>query len=122
MTKSVVVLGVTHELQGPRFIGYVDDPSYPLLLKLSMRGVDFVFEEASGLGPSIAENLANSILGPGHYVDVDPSASQRGIYRIVAIDMGDGAIDRNNSPDRYVPIAVEPHKIREELWARRTGV
>jgi hypothetical protein len=49
MTRSVLVLGVAHELQGSKFQGYVDDPSHGVLLKISMHGVDFVFEEASGL-------------------------------------------------------------------------
>ena len=49
MTRSVLVLGVAHELQGSKFQGYVDDPSYGLPLKSSMHGVDFVFEEVSGL-------------------------------------------------------------------------
>ena len=73
MARSVLVLGVAHELQGSKFQGYVDDPSFGLLLKSSMNGVDFVFEETAGLGPSKAEDLANSILGTGHYVDIDPS-------------------------------------------------
>ena len=46
MTRSVLVLGVAHELQSSKFQVYVDDPSYGLLLQSSMHGVDFVFEEA----------------------------------------------------------------------------
>ena len=77
MTRSVLVLGVAHGLQGSKFQGYVDEPSHGLLLKSSMHGVDFVFEEASCLGPSKAEDLAISILGAGQYVDIDPSLSER---------------------------------------------
>jgi hypothetical protein len=46
MTRSALILGVAHELQGPGFLGYVHDPSYLLLVEGAMIGVDFVFEEA----------------------------------------------------------------------------
>jgi hypothetical protein len=78
MKKLAMVLAVPHQLQGLGFRGYVEDPSYPKLLKQFVReDVDFVFEEATGRGPTIAEGLTESLLGAGHYMDVDPPPTER---------------------------------------------
>ena len=73
MSKTVVVLAVPHQLQGPNFMGYVSDPTYSQLVSDFIKGerLDFVFEEARDRGPSTAEDLAKAILGPGHYLNVD---------------------------------------------------
>jgi hypothetical protein len=118
MAKSVTVLGVLHELQGPGFFNYVQDPSYPLLLKDVMRGIDCVFEEASGRGPSIAEDLAASLLGAGHYIDVDPARNERAKHGIPETTTGGGPIDLYNSPDSYVILLMDAQRLREELWIR----
>jgi hypothetical protein len=90
MRKSASVLGVPHQLQGPKFAGYVHNPTYSRFIEdLIKREVGFVFEEASGRGPSIAEDLAKSLLGSGHYLDVDPSRDERPKYGI-AMDVGGG--------------------------------
>ena len=53
-----------------------------LLNKLMIsEGVDFIFEEASGLGPTIAEKLALEQLAFGHYVDIDPARNDRPDFR-----------------------------------------
>jgi len=80
MSRLVIVLATHHELQGAeKRIGYLADPFYPMLLEqlIGDEGVDFVFEEASGLGPTIAEKLSLDKLGSGRYWDVDPSADER---------------------------------------------
>jgi hypothetical protein len=105
MTRSVLVLGVAHELQGSKLQGYVDDPSYGLLLKSSMHGVDFVFEEASGLGPSKVEDLAISILGAGQYVDIDPSLSERS--RVGATRLGRLVYRMRKYEQQYVDKGME---------------
>lgn len=72
--RSVLLLATLHEVQGlPEFPGSVEDPSYADGIESCIRSgrIDFVFEEAAGLGPSTAEQRANSLLGPGHYLDVD---------------------------------------------------
>jgi hypothetical protein len=78
MSQLVRLLAVPHQLQGPRFRAYVEDSSYLQLVEGFIKDdVDFVFEEASGHRPSIAEECGNSLLGPGHYSDIDPSRSER---------------------------------------------
>jgi hypothetical protein len=119
MTRSVLVLGVAHELQGSKFQGYVDDPSHGLLLKSSMHGVDFVFEEASGLGPSKAEDLAISILGAGQYVDIDPSLSERSSYGIPEVTAEGHAVAPMHSTESYCSLLMEAQRIREEVWIQR---
>jgi hypothetical protein len=119
MAKSVTVLGVLHDLQGPHFPGYVEDPSYPMLLESLMREIDCVFEEASGLGPSIAEDLAASHLGAGHYLDVDPPRNERAKYGIPEKTTDGCPIDPCNSPDTFAILFVDAQRLREELWIRR---
>jgi hypothetical protein len=66
--RPVLLLATLHEFQGfPGFQGSVEDPSYASGIESCIRSVriDFVFEEAAGLGPSTAEQRANSLLGPG---------------------------------------------------------
>jgi hypothetical protein len=58
-----------------------------------------VFEEASGRGPSIAEQLADSSQRPVQYVNFDPPPAERPKYGIAA-EVGSGrAIDQCNCPD-----------------------
>ena len=76
MNPRVTVLATLHVVQGAeKRVGNVHDPVYVALLEKLMlsEGVDFIFEEASGLGPTIAEKLALERLPFGHYVDIDPA-------------------------------------------------
>ena len=116
MDKSVLVLGVPHQLQGPHFENHVDDPSYRVLAESLIRNVDFVFEEAAGQGPSIAENLVNSIRGLDHYLDVDPSGDDRPKYGIGTIAQQNAYIDPKNSEDMYSRLLIDEQTKREELW------
>jgi hypothetical protein len=121
MTKSVAVLAVPHQLQGPGFRDYVEDPSYPLLLKLLMRvhDVDFVFEEAAGRHPSVADCSATAFHRPAQYLDIDPPPEERPKYGI-AMEVGGGAgIDPCHSPDYYESSKVDEQRKREELWVSR---
>jgi len=55
MTPRVTVLATLHAIQGAeKRLGNVHDPMYVALLNKLMvsEGVDFIFEEASGLGPT----------------------------------------------------------------------
>src|ERR1700676_779933 len=85
MTKHVTVFGVSHRIQGaPTRVANIDDPSYEVLIRrfLELERKDFVFEEASGLGPTFAEKVAIETLGSGKYRDVDPSRDERPKYEI----------------------------------------
>ncbi|HEV2341505.1 MAG TPA: hypothetical protein VGS15_06895 [Candidatus Acidoferrales bacterium] len=119
MSQSIVVLAVPHQLQGPGFLGYVDDPSYARLVEdLIADGVDFVFEEAAGRGPSTAKNLAILLLGPGRYLDVDPPPHERHKYGIGNTGGGDW-INPGVSSDYYESAIVEENGKREKLWTQR---
>ena len=80
ISPRVTVLATLHVVQGAeKRLGNVNDPMYVALLDKLMisEGVDFIFEEASGLGPTIAEKLALERLPFGHYVDIDPGSAER---------------------------------------------
>lgn len=122
MIPRVTVLATLHVIQGAeKRVGNVHDPMYVALLNklLLSEGVDFIFEEASGLGPTIAEKLALEQLAFGHYVDIDPARSDRP-------DLG---ISANSSEPNMIgtPPTVafanwqilEVHAKREELWLKR---
>lgn len=125
MNRLVVVLGTTHELQNAeKYWRSVDDPHFKSLLKMLVAedGIDFIFEEATGLGPTTAEKLALT-WGPDRYLDVDPPPCDREKFGIPEntnepIPLG--------SPFDFPPVAVsadrvfhEAHAKREEHWLRQ---
>jgi hypothetical protein len=126
MAKSMIVLSVPHQLQGPNFPQFVDDPTYREVIEHKIEnGVDFVFEEASGLGPTTAENIAASVLGPGHYLNVDPTPAERVQLSIGTAggttgigDVGE-AIMSGFSPDALEWTVVSEQRKREEIWLKR---
>jgi hypothetical protein len=128
--KSAIVLAVPHRLQGPGFEAFIKDPAYCKLLRRLIGSVDFVFEEAAGLGeaagcgPSIAEELAKSLLEPGRYLDIDPPKDQRTKHGLAEATGGVEAIDTDQVengqiPDEYRWEIVDEHRKREELWIQR---
>jgi len=84
MARRVTVLGTVHEIQGAEKEPWtnIDDPEYSVLVKHFLQGKDFLFEEASQLGPTKAKCLAEENLGNGHYLDVDPHRDDRFAYGI----------------------------------------
>jgi len=126
MSKSAAVLGIPHPLQGPGFMAYIDDPAYTRLVKSLIKAdVDFIFEENGSHGRSIAEDLTESVLGPGHYMDIDPPFDERPKYGIEQETGGMCPIDpfQNVAPgvphDTYRWELVDVHRKREELWLQR---
>jgi hypothetical protein len=119
-TRRIVILGIPHALQGPGFSSFVDDPSYRTLVESLIRDdVDFVFEEAAGRGPSIAERLANSLIGPGCYLDFDPGRTERPRYGI-DIDIATSfPIAPFDSSDTCESSFVDAQGKREQLWLQR---
>lgn len=120
MARKVVVLATYHQLQGTNFNGYVDDPNYTRIVSDWIRSnkVDFVFEEASGHGPSIAENLA-SRLGSDRYLDVDPSRAERTKFGIPQDVQLCEPVDPCESNDVICEHNVDGHHLREELWLQK---
>ena len=121
--KAVLVLAVPHQLQGMGFIGYVNDPSYRTFVEdLVSEGRDFVFEEAAGQKPSHAEEIADAVLGAGHYLDVDPS--DRAACGISAKTGGREPVDEfarvapGTIGDTYEFSIVSEQEKREAYWAR----
>jgi hypothetical protein len=125
MNRLVVVLGTTHELQnGENNPRGIDDPQYRELLDLLIAedGIDFIFEESGGLGPTTSEKLALK-WGPNRYLDVDPPRNERTKFGIPEntnehIFLG--------SPVTTPPTAVtadrvfhEAHAKREEFWLQK---
>jgi hypothetical protein len=118
-SQSMIIFSVLHQIQGPGFQGYVEDPAYASWIKTFLsQGVDFVFEEASGRGPSVAEDLTKARTPEVNYLDVDPSAAERGKYGISS-SSGGGAIDPVHSYDVYETVVLEDQMKREEEWLRR---
>ncbi|SRR6266567_3097731 len=122
MGRLVVVLATQHELQGAeKRMGSVNDPLYTELLEelVHAEGLDFIFEEATGLGPTIAEKLSLSKLGPKRYLDVDPSLDERERFGIPKV---------TNNPFMVGPPPDaafadwqfhEVHAKREKFWIQR---
>jgi hypothetical protein len=119
-TRRIVIVGIPHALQGPGFSGFIGDTSYRTLVENLIRDeVDFVFEEAAGRGPSIAEGLANSLIGPGRYLDFDPGLTERpkhGIHIEIARSFPIAPFD---STDTCESSAVDAQGKREQLWLQR---
>jgi hypothetical protein len=123
ISRCVSVLGTSHRLQGARkakLVRHVDDPDYRRYLEDQLRGgrFDFVFEEATESGPTIAEELTRRFLGDGHYLDVDPHPDNRarfGIPRLredcTPIPDSDGGFVQQED--------LDGQEEREKLWVRR---
>jgi hypothetical protein len=118
----VTVLATLHSVQGAeKRIGNVYDPNYAALLKklIASEGVSFIFEEASGLGPTIAEKLALEQFAFGHYVDIDPARSERVDYDIPASSTEPNMIGALPSVSFAHWQILNAHAKREELWVKR---
>jgi hypothetical protein len=77
--RLIVVLGTNHRLQGVfEREGNIDDPAYAALLEhlIAAFSVDYLFEEATELGPTTAQQLAKKRRGLT-YLDIDPHPSNR---------------------------------------------
>jgi hypothetical protein len=81
MSGRMVVLGTDHGLQGSLDKNTINDPSYTVLIEklIECFSLDYIFEEASGRGPTTASKLQRAGLG---YLDVDPPGPERHKYGI----------------------------------------
>lgn len=125
MNRLVTVLGTLHRLQnGEKDLRRVDDPQFKELLDILVAedGIDFIFEEATGLGPTTAEKLALT-WGPDRYLDVDPPRRDREKF---GIPENTNEPFMLGSPVTSPPTAVfadrhfhEAHAKREEYWLQQ---
>jgi hypothetical protein len=123
VARSILVFGTSHRLQGAAcFPGTpVVAAPYSKLLRdmISSRSVDFVFEEASGMGPTTAQYLAGAI----PYVDVDlsPNSSKRHDAGVESGSLGVPVdpTDPTMLQDFYSWEFVDRQAEREEFWLQR---
>ena len=122
MVPRVTVLATLHVVQGAeKRLGNVHDPMYVALLNKLMisEEVDFIFEEASGLGPTIAEKLALEQLAFGHYQDIDPARAARPDFGIPSNSSEPNMIGEPPSVAFANWQLLDVHAKREELWLKR---
>jgi hypothetical protein len=122
MIPRVTVLATLHVIQGAeKRVGNLHDPMYVALLNKLMvsESVDFIFEEASGLGPTIAEKLALERLAFGHYVDIDPARGERADFGIPTNSSEPNMIGAPPTVAFANWQILEAHAKREELWVQR---
>lgn len=126
MPGFVTVLGTYHELQGSkRRPGIIDDPLYLELITdlIHDHAIDFIFEEATGLGPTTAEDLSAKLVGANRYLDLDPPTQKRQMFGIPReanepVMLG---TPMSNPPNvgwaNWQPIRMD--ESREKLWLER---
>jgi hypothetical protein len=122
IVPRVTVLATLHVVQGAeKRVGNVHDPMYVELLNklVASEGVDFIFEEASGLGPTIAEKLALEKLAFGHYVDMDPAKGDRSDFGIPIASSEPNMIGSPPSVAFANWQILEAHAKREKIWLQR---
>jgi hypothetical protein len=123
MSRPVIVLGTFHEVQGAvQFGRSVSDPLYETLLKdlVSTTGIDFIFEEATGLGPTTAERLVAKALGPNRYLDIDPPGNKREEFFIPTKSNEPQMVGNPVDEARFANWQLlDTHEARERLWLRR---
>lgn len=125
-SRSISILGTSHRLQGAvkaEHIKHIDDASYKRYVEIQLltEQVDFVFEEATEFGPTVAERLSTEILGIGHYMDIDPHPKNREKFGIP--DLGNDYTpiypSDLNCKDFVQHEHLEGQAKREQLWVNR---
>jgi hypothetical protein len=122
VASRVTVLATLHVVQGAeKRAGNVRDPMYVALLNklIVSEGVDFIFEEASGLGPTIAETMSREELGFGRYLDIDPARGERAQFGIPPNSSEPHMIGTPPTVAFANWQILDVHSRREELWLQR---
>jgi hypothetical protein len=119
--RNITILGTVHQIQGAeKAIGTrTEDDAYSRLVKCLLQGKDFLFEEASELGPTTGERLALEQLGAGRYLDVDPHCDHRAAYGIGPTGEQFPVDPRAQFTDSYHREFDGEHLKRERLWLAR---
>jgi hypothetical protein len=115
---QIVVFGVCHDVQGAaNWRGRrINDAQYKTVLRRLFRRRDFIFEEATGMGPTTAEILALETFGPAHYLDVDPAIEQRSAFNIAQTGQSHPIDPYDPETDSLNEEFIEPQRTRESLW------
>ena len=113
-SKSFVVLGVDHRIQGdPDVRGAFNDLDYRALIEaiISCGKIDFVGEERN-LNITFAERITDQLLGTGRYINIDIPPGER-----EAQEIGDTTrMPLFNFETRH---DLEAHDKRESFWVKR---
>lgn len=120
--RKITILGTVHQIQGAEKATWrkVEDPEFAkLLTQLFLHGKDFVFEEASQLGPTKAQHLTKERLGIERYLDVDPHSDDRFAYRIGKTGESFPIDPLTELTDFYYHEFEREHFKRETHWLRR---
>jgi hypothetical protein len=75
--RKLIIFGTYHEVTGLRnFRKNVIDPDYKTIIEAlkQVHEVDFIFEEATGFGPSVASEVA-----VGRYLDIDSESTEQAL-------------------------------------------
>jgi hypothetical protein len=116
--RSVTIFGTVHQVQGATKDRRknIDDPAYLSLLNQFLQGKDFVFEEASQLGPTKTEKVTEQLLGANHYLDIDPHPSDRWAFGIGVTGRRLEIDPHSQLTDFYFQEFEEEQFKRESLW------
>jgi hypothetical protein len=113
-SRLIVVLGTSHRVQGSPGYPKLEDSGYAENIQRIIRekSVDYIFEEASGCGPTTAARISDSLKAV-RYMDVDPSPELR--YKCGIVNSAGNPFPNEISPEEKVEEDVQ----REELWCKR---
>jgi len=119
----VILLGTSHRVQGAaKGSSNIEDCDYKTLVEQLWQtfSVDFVFEEASGLGPTFAEKFAFEKIGANRYKDIDPGGQQRKKLGFAPGTSKDYRIGRPNLDTNHWGYGreelIDAHEQREYFW------
>jgi hypothetical protein len=83
-------------------------------------GIDFLFEEATGLGPTTAERLVAKTLGPYRDLEIDSPGSKREEFFIPTKSNEPQMVGNPMDEARFANWQLlGTHEARESLWLRR---
>lgn len=124
MPKYIAALGTNHQIQGlekhPDRGLKIEDPTYALVVEMMIKskGIDLIFEEASGLGPSTA-SVIGSRLGLARWVDIDPNKDERHQLEISVEEDPQWACEPQHGLEPMYWHKLEGQQKRENVWLQR---
>ena len=105
--QKLVIFGTYYDVMGLKnFRRKVIDPDYKTILEALMHvhDVEFIFEEASGFGPSVASEMAT-----GRYLDIDSETTEQALSQ-----------SAEDTETNFLPQILDNSRLR--LTARKLGL
>ncbi len=116
--KKLIIFGTYHEVQGVQGVESfknIDDPDYKTLLEelMALHKVDFIFEEASGYGPSVASEMTTL-----PYLDMDSETTDEALSKFPEPPQ---ALFRTRTKvqETAQKLGLECQDWRESCWVRK---